>query len=172
MAPIVEPKVRNSQAPKVIAALSNLWCMNSTVKQAFAARLHEICDDMGLPKERGRQTELAREFELNPNAVRKWLLGEGMPELDMAVRVADWADVNLNWLLQGVGPKRAERFDFKAEVINEAIKSLPRELGLDLVDNLRAKLERIGKIKSGDTAPNRYRTMLEGYEQEIGRKPQ
>lgn len=143
--------------------------MSNEVKNGFALRLHEICDDMGLPKERGRQTKLAAVFSLNPNATRKWLHGVGMPELDMAVRLSSWAQVNVNWLLQGVGPKRGEKFDLKAAVIDEAIKSLPQDQGLDLIDNLRAKLERFGKLTAEEPLA-RYNVMLDAYEKEISRK--
>lgn len=91
-----------------------------------------------------------------------------MPELEMAIRIADWADVNINWLLQGVGPKHGNRIDAKALVIDEAVRSLPRELGINLIDNLRAKLERAGKLQAQEPS-KRYTTMLDAYEHEIGR---
>jgi hypothetical protein len=136
----------------------------------FAARMNEICDDMQITAGHGRQTALAANFKVTAKAARKWLLGLGYPEMSMAVRLANWAGVNLTWLLQGAGSKHGDKVDFKAIVIAEAIKSLPREMGLDLMDNLRAKLERVGKIRPEESG-NRYVTMLDGYEQEIGRKP-
>lgn len=144
--------------------------MNQNVKSEFAARLHEICDDMGLPKVRGRQTKLAQLFKVSPNAARKWLQGLGMPEIELAVLIANWAGVNLNWLLQGVGPKHGTRVDAKVLMLDEALHTLPREMGLDMIDNLRSKLERFGKITADEPAA-RYSVMLDAYEKELGRKP-
>ena len=47
--------------------------------------------------------------------------------------------------------------------------SLPRESGLDLIDNLRAKLIRFGKIPAEEPAA-RYNVMLDAYEKELSRK--
>lgn len=80
--PILELKVRKCQAPKVSRSIPTLRLMSDDTIQAFARRLREICEDKGLPTERGLQTRLAREFKVSPNAARKWLLAEGMPELD------------------------------------------------------------------------------------------
>ena len=135
----------------------------------FAERLIELCVDKQLPA-RGRQTQLAKLFKVSQQAARKWLDGRSYPETDKIVAIADWAGVNVNWLLQGVGPKHGNRVDAKALVLDEAVRMLPRELGLDLVDNLRAKLERIGKTLPNEPA-SRISTMLTAYEQEISRKP-
>lgn len=143
----------------------------SDVLQGFAARMHEICDDMGVVAGRGRQTELGGIFSVNAKSARKWLQGIGYPEMSMAVRIANWADVNVVWLLQGYGLKRGTRIDGKALVLDDAIHALPPELGADLIDNLRAKLIRAGRL-AAEPEPSRYRSMLEAYEQEISKAKQ
>lgn len=137
----------------------------------FAARMNEICDDKGLTKAHGRQAELGRKFDVTPKAARRWLLGLGLPELVMAIRIAEWADVNLNWLLQGVGPKRGNRIDARLAVLDDAIHSLPRDQGLDLIDNLRAKLIRVGRI-TAEEPEGRYQNVLQSYERDFQRKRQ
>ena len=139
------------------------------VLAGFAERMHEICDDMGLPAGRGRQSAMAAEHGVTNKAARKWLLGLGFPELVLAFRIANWADVNLTWLLHGSVPKRGNRVDTKALVLDEAIRRLPPDMGIDLVDNLRATLERIGKLTAQEPSP-RYRPMLDAYEAEFNRK--
>jgi hypothetical protein len=124
---------------------------------------------MDLPAERGRQTELSKSFGVNPKAARKWLLGIGYPEMSMAVRLANWGNVNLTWLLQGAGPKRGNRIDTRALVLDDAVQSLSPELAGDLIDSLRAKLTRIGKI-SVQEPRGRYAVMLDSYAQDIERK--
>ena len=135
---------------------------------AFAARLNEVCDDMDLPK-RGRQVALAAQFKVTNKAARKWLLGLGYPELATAVQLANWGKVSVNWLLQGLGPKHERRVDTRAAVLDEAIRLLPRESGIDLIDNLRAKLIRIGRLDANEPTP-RYGAMLDAYEDELARK--
>lgn len=66
-------------------------------------------------------------FGVTPKAARKWLIGEGYPETETVLRIAEKAGVNVNWLLQGVGPKRGDKVDTKALVITEALEALPPE---------------------------------------------
>lgn len=81
MAPIVEPKVRNSQAPKVRVRSTNFQCVAEIdVKQQFAARLHALCDDMQLPRGRGRQSALAAKFGVSPNADRTHSVTLDLPQ--------------------------------------------------------------------------------------------
>lgn len=135
----------------------------------FAARLNEICGDMGLPSERGRQAELGRLFKVSGKAARKWLLGMNYPEMETAVRIADWAGVNLTWLLQGTGPKRGSHIDTRALVLDEAVRSLPADIGADLLDTLRAKPVRFGKLQANE-AGNRYGKMLDYYQEELAKR--
>ena len=129
------------------------------VKRLFASRLSELCDDMKLPPHRGRQTALATQFGVSPNAARKWLRGEGMPELDMAVRIADWAKVNVAWLLQGYGPKRGEGDTTPGELF-DAVQQLPNDDGQQVLDFIRYKIERAdGWFASERLA--RYMTLLD-----------
>ena len=123
---------------------------------------------MELP-ERGRQTQLARQFSVSQQAVKKWLDGVSYPEMETIIAIADWADVNVNWLLQGAGPKRGNRMSTKAQVLEEAIQSLPAEMGADLIDNLRAKLLRVGRLNAQEP-PGRYQVMLDAYEHELAKK--
>lgn len=139
--------------------------MDHEVRAAFAARLHEVCDDLDIPTH-GRQTELARRFDLTPNAARKWLKGEGMPNLDVAIAIAGMAGVNVNWLLQGVGPKRVDYVDTKAFVLADAITALRAEDGQQVLDYLGYKIDRSGPLITGPRL-TRYRTALEAFRSEI-----
>lgn len=139
------------------------------VLEGFAQRLRELCDDKGLP-ERGRQSRLGARFKVSQQAARKWLDGLNYPDTRTIVAIAAWAEVNVNWLLQGVGPKHGSRVDAKVLVLDEALHALPREIGLDMIDSLRAKLVRFGKM-SAEEPVARYNVMLDAYEKEISRKP-
>jgi hypothetical protein len=135
---------------------------------AFAERLNDVCDEKGLPNH-GRQSRLGRQFGVSQQSARKWLEGIAFPELDKLVAIADWGDVNVNWLLQGAGPRRGNRIDSKALVLDEAVKSLPRDAAIDIVDHVRAKLVRMGKITANEP-DTRWSTMLDAYESELQKK--
>lgn len=131
--------------------------------------MRELCDDKGLPA-RGRQTRLGERFKVSQQAARKWLDGVNYPDMKTIVAIAEWAEVNVNWLLQGQGPKHGNRVDAKVLVLDEALHALPREIGLDMIDTMRAKLVRFGKL-SAEEPLGRYNVMLDAYEKEISRKP-
>lgn len=131
-----------AQAPLVRIRPSTVRGMETEVLQAFASRLHEICDEKGLPRERGRQTQLAEAMKVTPNAARKWLLGEGMPEMAMAIRLANWGGVNVGWLLQGDGAKRGSRVDIRTLLLEEALHELPATASTQALEFLRFTIAR------------------------------
>lgn len=124
---------------------------------------------MGLPRERGRQTELAKQFGFSPNAARKWLNGDGMPELENALRIANWAEVTIVWLLQGLGPKRGDKIETKAIVLDEALHSLPVDDGQQVLDFIRYKIEKADGPIVGERLA-RYMTMLDAFGNDMKRK--
>lgn len=138
------------------------------IREAFAERLNLLCDDMGLP-DRGRQTHLAKIFGVTNKAARLWLKGLGYPEMTMAVRIAEWAGVNVTWLLQGTGPRSGDRTEDRARVLDEALHALSPEQATDLIDSLRAKLIRIGKLPAEGHA-NKFANMLADYEKALDRR--
>ncbi len=113
----------------------------SDERSGFAARLSEVCDDMKMPS-RGRQTRLAEAFKVTPKAARKWLTGQGLPELEMVVRIAKWGHVHMDWLLTGRGPKRGNLVDTKDLALGEMVKGLPAATREEIADYLSYKIER------------------------------
>lgn len=90
---------------------------------------------------RGRQTALAKQFGVSQQAARKWLDGASFPEVDKLVAMAEWFDVNVNWLLQGVGPKRGDKTPTRALVVDEVMSRGTPEERRELVNFIRYKLE-------------------------------
>lgn len=135
----------------------------SKEKSDFARRLNELCTEQELP-ERGRQSALATKFHVTPNAARKWLLGLGLPELEVAIRMADWAKVNVEWLLTGRGPKRGHLVETKALVVAEALQSLPAEERAATLDYIKYKLDRAGALFTGEKL-KRYKDALDRFGQ-------
>lgn len=76
------------------------------LRAGFADRLGAICEEKGLPVF-GRQAVLARLCGIRPSSVNKWFNAVGLPDAPNLLRIADWADVGVEWLLTGRGPKRS-----------------------------------------------------------------
>lgn len=168
---IVEPKVRNSQALKVSGAVTTLWFVDTPTRNpaliAFAARMNELCDDLGIPAGRGRQTELARLVGLNPNAARKWLHAEGYPNIDVAVALCDRAGIHINWLLQGTLPKRIDsKTDTKALILDEALHTLLPNDAQQVFDFISYKIERSEVPIVGERL-SRYMKMLDAFKDDM-----
>lgn len=80
-------------------------------KDDFSARLNQALDEAPLkppvPKKgRGRQRHVARLFNVDQKAARKWLEAEGYPKLETVIVIAKTLQVTVEWLLTGRGPKR------------------------------------------------------------------
>lgn len=104
------PKV-TSQQELIVTALSVRVPHMGTdqEREAFAARLNEICDDMKLPpKGDGRQGALATKFGVSQKGARKWLEAEAMPQTQKTIEMAKWANVSLEWLMSGRGRKQLD----------------------------------------------------------------
>ena len=143
--------------------------MNNAVHTGFSARLREVCEEMGMPAARGLQTQLAAKFGVSPNAARKWVQGLGMPELDTAIEIAKWAGVNINWLLQGTGPKRGDKLETQALVLNEAVDSLPADDRQMVLDFMRYKIERADGFIAGERLA-RYLSMIDSIKADMAKK--
>jgi transcriptional regulator with XRE-family HTH domain len=133
-------------------------------KQEFASRLNELCDDMKLPVH-GRQTALARTFHVGPKAARKWLIGEGYPELDLAISIAKWANASFNWLMTGQGAKREGHADTKVIVLGEALESMPEDDRQQAFDFIEYKIRRSETLFAGERLA-RYLTMIDAFKKD------
>lgn len=102
--------------------------------------MHELCSDMGIA-ERGRQSALAAQFKVTPNAARKWLLGLGLPETDVAIAIARWAEVNFEWLMTGRGPKQGDKVPTRALIVDEVLRRGTVDDRRELVNFIRYKLD-------------------------------
>jgi transcriptional regulator with XRE-family HTH domain len=131
--------------------------------------MHEVCDDLQIPAGHGRQSSLGRMFGVTAKAARKWLEGEGYPEMDLAIRIADRAKVNINWLLQGVGPKSSVSDDQQAIALAETVESLPANDSQQVLDFIRYKMERADGPLAGERL-TRYMKMLDSFASDMARK--
>ncbi|MGM8871577.1 S24 family peptidase [Psychrobacter sp. 2Y5] len=91
--------------------------MNSadSSKEAFAARIHKVLDEMNFTS-RGRAQRIKREggFEISDRAINKWLNAESMPDHHNIESLAKFLNVNFNWLAAGQGEKNIKAPSAKA----------------------------------------------------------
>jgi phage repressor protein C with HTH and peptisase S24 domain len=73
-----------------------------TDKQAFAQRLNQACDAAGIGAV-GRRSTFAAEFGVSRESVRKWLVGDSIPETKRISALANFLGVRGEWLLTGIG---------------------------------------------------------------------
>ena len=118
---------------------------------------------MELP-EHGRQSALAKRFGVSQQAAKKWLDGYSFPELEKALAIARWAQVNVTWLLQGDGPKYLTRIDTRALILSEAIDNLPLESKLSVIDFIHYKIERSPEIFTAEKMGS-YMKMLDSFKE-------
>jgi transcriptional regulator with XRE-family HTH domain len=137
----------------------------STALQGFSSRLREVCDDLNLP-EHGRQTMLAKKFNVTQGATKKWLSGEGYPTMDNLIAICAWAEINLNWLTLGVGPKKTGAVDTKALVLGEAVEALPPDDRQQVLDFISYKLERPSMPLFTGERTARYLKMIDSFKRD------
>ena len=71
---------------------------------AFARRLNQALDANGYPlKGQGRQTAVAKRFDVSQKGARKWLEAESIPEMKRLPAIASVLGVTVEWLLSGQG---------------------------------------------------------------------
>lgn len=133
--------------------------MTTDARLAFADRLAEVCDDLGMPKH-GRKTQLGALCSVSYQAAKRWLDGEGWPDMDNVLLICKRAAVNVNWLLQGVGPKRGQQIDANQLGALEAIDSLPVDDRQQTFDFIRYKVEKADGWFAAEKLA-RYMTMLD-----------
>lgn len=116
--------------------------VSKTNLKAFSSRLHLICDDLQISPARGRESQFAHMFKVTPNAARKWLRAEGMPELSRAIEICERANASVLWLLQGVGERRLDANSAPTSSLNEVVAALPSAARADVFEFVRYKLDR------------------------------
>jgi len=129
----------------------------------FVARLREVCDDMNLPP-RGRQTALAHQLKVTQGATKKWLNGEGYPTMEKIVAICEWAGVNVNWLVMGVGAKRNDLVDTKVLVLGEALDAMPKSDRQEVLNFLAFKFSSQHAMAGERIA--RYMTMIDAFKKD------
>jgi transcriptional regulator with XRE-family HTH domain len=159
-----------AQGPKVTHGRRTFGPMEvSNPRESFANRMNEVCDLLNITRGHGRQAALGRTFGVTPKGARKWLGGEGFPEMDLAIRIANAAHVNINWLLQGVGPKHGEQLDPSTEILSEGVEGLPQDDRQQVFDFIRYRFEKADGWFASDKL-SRYMVLLDALVKPAGKK--
>lgn len=114
----------------------------------FARRLNEALDRMDFPaKGKGRQLALAKALGVTQKGARKWLEGEGMPEISRISLLAKFANVPFEWLATGRGPQTVT-----AAPVSAAHAALLSRF--DLLSDTNKKLVEIALANPDDPLPD------------------
>ena len=118
--------------------------MEHTTEQqraAFSKRLNQELKRIGQPI--GSPTQVARAFNkrfsgdpVRAQAVRKWLLAEGMPSQPKLLALAKWLGVSAQWLRYGVGSKIESSSLLSEQQIRLVLLSKENTSIIPLVDKL------------------------------------
>lgn len=90
------------------------------LRNDFSERIQGEFRRVGLPIE--SPTEIARainkelpKLSVTPQAVRKWLFGEGFPSQDKLVQISDWLGVSAQWLRYGSGERSKNQTEIRID---------------------------------------------------------
>ena len=72
------------------------------VKEEFSKRLHTAMDKAAYPV-RGRARVLSKQFSISDKGAGKWLNGDAIPETSKIPLIAEFLNVNSEWLISGLG---------------------------------------------------------------------
>lgn len=97
---------------------------DSVVYSGFAARLKIALDRAGIPDERGRAARISRQLKTSHVAVKKWLDGQGVPDIKHQIMLAQWLNVSFNWLSAGQGDIEVLSLSHEERVQLDAFRKL------------------------------------------------
>ena len=101
---ILQPTIVLRQQPNVVFNQIKIREVKKTEKIAFSERLNMVADMLNIPpKGENRQKLLGKMFGVSQEAARKWLAGEGLPQLQKCIEIAKKSSVSIEWLLTGRG---------------------------------------------------------------------
>ena len=75
---------------------------NQALLQGFSVRLIQACKEIGW-KERGLAARISEALggAVSITAARKWVNGDGLPDIDNMIELSDTLAVSIDWLLKG-----------------------------------------------------------------------
>lgn len=130
------------------------------MKYATGKRLEEIAEEFF----EGNRSELARNIEMKPQALSKYLKGESMPGGLILIRLHD-IGVNINWFLTGEGKMKRDR---NIRTVAEPIKDYLTQLEEDILKGedkrkLNELMDFSGAIRDLEISPSLQRALLLVY---------
>lgn len=98
----------------------------------FAERLNMLADEAQMPL-RGRQVIFGDLFGAGQKGARRWLKGNGFPQLQKCIEMSVHFGVHLEWLMTGRGPKNVLGKDDPYLIFINIFTSLPDEVKRPIV---------------------------------------
>lgn len=94
------------------------------VASGFADRLKIALERNGFPDERGRAAIIARKVKAIHVAVKKWLDGQGLPDMKYQIVLAQWLNVSINWLSTWLGNMEVINMDSETMALFKLVQKM------------------------------------------------
>lgn len=95
---------------------------NKYKRKIFSDRFNLALDEIGIPPmNHGRQTEVAKLFNVSQGSARKWVLGESYPEITKLSDMCRKLGVTMKWLVSGSGDMKDENQSANEMYIDETL---------------------------------------------------
>lgn len=122
---------------------------NTVEKTQFSARLNTLADEAQIPH-RGRQRIIGNLFQSGQKGARRWLTGDGFPQLQKCIEMSLHFGVHLEWLMTGRGPKNVLAKDDPYLLFINIFTSLPDEIKQRIVaysaSQLSGNAKKMGEV--------------------------
>lgn len=92
----------NARSGNGVSQTPRMGRQAETEASEFWLRLVEAWSKKGLPTS---QNGVATTLDMSQGSTRRWHTGDGLPEMDVLVQIAQKGDVTVDWLLTGRYPK-------------------------------------------------------------------
>ena len=91
--------------------------MQNNIYFEFSQRLNQVADLLKVPPVgKNRQSVMGKMFGVSQEAARKWLSGEGMPQLAKCIEICNKANISIDWLLTGKGQMLVAGYNLSNEM--------------------------------------------------------
>jgi transcriptional regulator with XRE-family HTH domain len=131
--------------------------MNADARRAVGHRLRKVRERLGWER-----PELADKLGVHPGSIARWETGGSVPHRYHLERIAEWGDVDPDWILVGQAPgadaEPADAAEGEAEELFASLDSIARFVGgigpagqerlrkLDALEGLRRMLTARGRV--------------------------
>jgi len=129
--------------------------MQNNIYFEFSQRLNQVADLLKVPPVgKNRQSVMGKMFGVSQEAARKWLSGEGMPQLTKCIEICNKANISIDWLLTGKGSMLIVGYNLSNEMTAhlQVMQQLPDYARTEVIRDAIKTAELITKAQAATKA--------------------